>query len=1254
MLKDQRPGHLAESDFAALLLELEFPSSNVTFPLSTLRHLKNHLAECEECAQKLKLLRLERNETSPPERQVATERPKGCPDEEGWIDIASGVAPKDRVEDCIAHANQCPYCRPLFQLAQSELLDDASVAEEETLGSLSSSSYTWQSRLASRLIDRKRVIQGGTSSRPQDRANFALRVIPGNSKKQTPSSWRRPVLFATALLLVAIAVGWMVFRLRTQPSPETMIAQAYAERRTIEMRIAGAAHSQVRIERGSGQSSLERPQALLKAELTIADKLRKSPNDADVLDAKARADLIDGNYAAAIESLERARETRPNSQALLTDLATAFFLKAESKEEAIDYGQSIEYLSHVLQSNPNDPVALFNRAIAEERLHLFDGAKQDWKHYLEVETDPAWRAEGQQRYDALAKRSMLHHHADGNHVLDVGSIVDRIQRSDQQPFDRNKPGSGADEAFLIDAISRWLPDMLAQDHNSAITEPHSHSATSVKMKQLGYRDAINLLSQRLQRDHQDPWLRDICAYPHTQDWEAAITELALATQANMNGDLAKISPHADQAIKLFHKAGNRAGELAAGYQYLSGINRLQMGDRCLSVSVNALARMPKNQYPWLETKTLFEIATCDFMAGKPESALDYAGQARSIAEHAHYTALMLEADYFLDGVSTPWVARLDAWDRIGKSLTQFWNSDLPLRSAQGFYSDLGLAAESQGMWNCAETIFRESAAMHASDSDQYIVAASHHVLAQAAEAAGDNSVAEKEYRDASERLLHWNGNTGGKKAEFEIERAALEIKLGKLQIASDRLNAIKTSLPPITNHYINIPYLESLGELHFHLGQYTDAETELLTAVGLIEQDKASLTTETDFLTWQRDSSRAYRSLLQLYLQGMKDDRKAFALLEWYRAGPVRLIQDPGYVVKKQGTFSLHKVESFARSISDTKLSNQPPILTWVVLPGTLWLMLWDHNGLHSASVPVTEDLLFTTSARLTRLCRDPQSDRKALDQDAQQMYKWLVQPLSALLQDSKSLVIEPDDRLGPIPYQVLERLDGTYMGDLLNIVESPGMGYARILRAERNITSAATLLAVGNPQVGNRFGETFRPLPDATREVTSIAARFDSPYLVTGRQANLGEITHILNRAQIFHFAGHSFAGGGESGLILATSEGSNKNVSLGLEQFPREKLAKLQLVVLSGCETGTADQGLVDPQSLVRIFLRGGVPNVIASKWKVDSRVSAALMDSFYSHLLKGERVSAALTIAERSLRADPATSHPYYWAAFSVFGG
>ncbi len=63
--------------------------------------------------------------------------------------------------------------------------------------------------------------------------------------------------------------------------------------------------------------------------------------------------------------------------------------------------------------------------------------------------------------------------------------------------------------------------------------------------------------------------------------------------------------------------------------------------------------------------------------------------------------------------------------------------------------------------------------------------------------------------------------------------------------------------------------------------------------------------------------------------------------------------------------------------------------------------------------------------------------------------------------------------------------------------------------------------------------------------------------------------------------------------------------------------------------------------------------VPEVIASRWMVDSAATAMLMKNFYAQLMTGMPAPDALDSAMRAVRARPEFSHPYYWAAFSAFG-
>jgi CHAT domain-containing protein len=44
---------------------------------------------------------------------------------------------------------------------------------------------------------------------------------------------------------------------------------------------------------------------------------------------------------------------------------------------------------------------------------------------------------------------------------------------------------------------------------------------------------------------------------------------------------------------------------------------------------------------------------------------------------------------------------------------------------------------------------------------------------------------------------------------------------------------------------------------------------------------------------------------------------------------------------------------------------------------------------------------------------------------------------------------------------------------------------------------------------------------------------------------------------------------------------------------------------------------------------------------------------MAATHQRVLRGEPIEKAIAMPERELRSHPGTAHPYYWAAFAVFG-
>jgi CHAT domain-containing protein len=100
--------------------------------------------------------------------------------------------------------------------------------------------------------------------------------------------------------------------------------------------------------------------------------------------------------------------------------------------------------------------------------------------------------------------------------------------------------------------------------------------------------------------------------------------------------------------------------------------------------------------------------------------------------------------------------------------------------------------------------------------------------------------------------------------------------------------------------------------------------------------------------------------------------------------------------------------------------------------------------------------------------------------------------------------------------------------------------------------------------------------------------------------------------------------------------------------------------LVVLSACQTGLGSGTLSDVPAgddwvgLTRAFLHAGAGSVVATLWPVDDWATAALMERFYAEMALGARTSDALARAQRALRAERATAHPFYWAGFIIVGG
>jgi tetratricopeptide (TPR) repeat protein len=311
-----------------LLLQFHFPLINFfsLFGLDVVVQIwlgegeteKDLLAHCRGCPECAELLNdygdIHREIESLKELSSNVDQTQ-CPGAELWIKLAAGIMDKKQAMQLVKHACECRSCAEQLTRAQAYVADGL-----EQVAGLESVTPEWQRAVARQMA-----------------------AHPPVSKEKKIHRFRLFWLPAIAVAVAVFIVGFLYFA--RSRNVDQLLAQAYGQNRTLELRFSGAQYGPIRIERsGNGQSILNQSPALLEALPLISRRLEKEPNNPVWLDAKGRADLLGRNYEAAIQSFQKALEVEPDSPSLLTDAASAYFVRAQVADRPEDYGKAIELL----------------------------------------------------------------------------------------------------------------------------------------------------------------------------------------------------------------------------------------------------------------------------------------------------------------------------------------------------------------------------------------------------------------------------------------------------------------------------------------------------------------------------------------------------------------------------------------------------------------------------------------------------------------------------------------------------------------------------------------------------------------------------------------------------------------------------------------------------------------------------------------------------------------------------------------------
>ncbi|MEM6453255.1 MAG: CHAT domain-containing protein [Cyanobacteria bacterium P01_D01_bin.105] len=349
--------------------------------------------------------------------------------------------------------------------------------------------------------------------------------------------------------------------------------------------------------------------------------------------------------------------------------------------------------------------------------------------------------------------------------------------------------------------------------------------------------------------------------------------------------------------------------------------------------------------------------------------------------------------------------------------------------------------------------------------------------------------------------------------------------------------------------------------------------------------------------------------------------------------------------------FSLQAVEALKSAIAQ-----QPgtAALYPLILEDRLEVLLVTPTGtVERFTSPASQSDIHATVRELQSALRN-----KALDPTpaAQQLYRWLIQPLTETFtaEQIENIIYLPDGVLRYVP------LAAFHDGDrwLIETYRAHTITAATIddLTTQNDVPLGVMAGAFTDSSVVHRVDVgtrsfTYAGLSAAQQEVDNLQQALPNSAALLNQDFSPDSLLAGVGDRPILHLATHAqFIPGEPEDSFILFGDGRTVN----LRQLQQWQLPNVDLVVLSACQTASSSDG--DGKEILGLGYQiqaTGAKAAIASLWAVDDVATAALMSRFYQHLSDGHTKAHALQLAQTDLIRSQVFSNPYDWAAFILIG-
>jgi CHAT domain-containing protein len=952
---------------------------------------------------------------------------------------------------------------------------------------------------------------------------------------------------------------------------------------------------------------------------------------------------------ASIASLEAILEKRPGNARLLSDLAAAYLVRAQFRDDPYDLMLALVKADEAVAADPELAEARFNQALALERLFLRESARSAWQEYLRLDPDSAWASEAQERYIALkplkpaekwgAQKDRLREAAERREQELVERIVRRNRQAAREFAEQQLLGEWAEAYLASDPVAAEEALQAARDIGAALAAINGDRLVE---------DAVAAI---------DEPQKDLRRLKTLAEGHLAFRD---GYQKYKGSDTTRAVERLREAEEALRSAGSPFAGRAAFWRGCAEyhLDHYRRADTTFEELQQEVRGKP---YPSLLAHTFWMRGLIRLVLGDPVGSLSFYQSAvqgfAGIGEAENATTIQNLIAESLDHLGR----YREAWSYRYKALREAQS----LRDPTLIYIAFAAASHS------ALRQEQPSIALHLQDElirrispskDPELLSEAFFWLALMQERAGDSPVALISLAQARQFIY---------KIPDEVIRrdakAGTDLMEGSIlsnrnpQRAVDLLSRALAIYTKTGHHLLSLIGYQERGRAYRQLGEMTLAEDDLQAGIQAYEKlgEKISvLETKLSFLHRVQD---AFDEIIGFEATERKDAEMAFDFADRIRTKSL-LSSIMGLKMAPEERKRLLATEEDPLGLTNIR-QNMPEktvLVQYTVLEDRLltWVILADRKSqFFQSEIP---------HAKLRQLVRairaNSEGGGEVWNKVSYALHDILLTPWEQEVHKEERIVFIPDKELNSLPFAcLLNRSTGRFLiedhiftiGPSATIFIDTEKEISRLIRKEELLS-----LVVGDPAFNrSSFPELFR-LPAAKQEATRVASFSPAARLLIGSWANKKAFITLAPQASQIHFAGHSVLNDRNplESLLLFAPTGENSSGALYAREIYQLDLSNTRMVVLSSCDSSNdflpQGEGIV---SLARAFMAAGAPTVIGALWKVDDQPTADFFSTFYQRLaVNGDPASTLRAVQLEFLRGRTEDlRRPSTWGTFEVMG-